>query len=196
MRLLIYDNDINDLNKISLMIKTFPIETIVDKVSDYNDCILMYKQHVYDKLLIDYTDDIGKKIANKIIETNPKQRLYLLNDEFNCAGDKDCVKCKKEYNKETIVKPFNQFQLTKIISKQFKCESFKKNEFEFKLEKVKKSIYNEYPYFKFEIKEDKKMLLSSPMSISILVYITELLMNNTIDYQVINNQKILLKENN
>lgn len=196
MRLLIYDNDINDLNKISQMIKTFPIETIVDKVSDYNDCILMYKQHIYDKLLIDYTDDIGKKIANKIIETNPKQRLYLLNDEFDCTGEKDCEKCKKQHNKETIIKPFSQLQLSKIISKQFKCESFKKNEFEFKLEKVKKSIYNEYPYFKFYFKENKSMLISDPMSISILVYITELLMNNTIDYQVINNQKILLKENN
>jgi hypothetical protein len=196
MRLLIYDNDINNLNKISQMIETFPIETIIDKVSDYNDCILMYKHHVYDKLLIDYTDDIGKKIANKIIDINPKQRLYLLNDEFNCTSGKDCENCKKLYNKETIVKPFNQFQLSKIISKQFKCESYKKNEFEFKLEKVKKSIYNEFPYFKFAFKENKSMLISSPMSISILVHITELLKNNTIDYQVINNEKILLKEYN
>ena len=190
MRILIYDNNINDLNKLSSMIEAFPIETIIDKVSDYKDCIEIYIKHNYDKLFIDYTDDIGKKIAKELIALNPRQRIYLLNDTFECLYEKDCINCKEKLNRETIIKPLNQLQLSKIISKNFKCESFNKNEFEFQLEKVKKSIQNEYPYFKFKFDKNTKILKSEPMPISILVYIIEQLQQNNIEYEVEDNEKI------
>ncbi|WP_072681786.1 hypothetical protein [Arcobacter sp. LA11] len=195
MRILIYDNNLSDLNKLSSMIEAFPIETIIDKVSDYKDCIQMSKKHNYDKLFIDYTDDIGKKIAKKLLEIDPKQRIYLLNDNFDCIDEKNCEKCKKEFNKDTIIKPLNQVQLSKIISKNFKCESFNKSEFEFQIEKVKKSIINEYPYFKFEFDKKNKILKSEPMSISILVYIIEQLQHNNIKYEVEDNEKIRIVTN-
>lgn len=195
MRILIYDNNLNDLNKLSSIIESFPIETIIDKVSDYKDCIEIYKKHNYDKLFIDYTDDIGKKIAKELTYKNPKQRIYLLNDKYECLHDKDCQVCKENFNQETIIKPINQFQLCKIITRNFKCESFNKNEFEFKLEKIKKSIINEYPYFKFKFNKNSKELLSEPMSIAILVYIIEQLQENHIEYQVEGNEKIILISN-
>lgn len=190
MRILIYDNNINDLNKLASMIKIFPIETIIDKVSDYIDCMQMYDKHNYEKLFIDYTDDIGKKIADEIIKINPKQRIFLINDNCDCMSNKDCITCRQSFNKETIIKPLNQQQLSQIISKNFKCESFKKTQPEFTIEKIKKSVYKEFPYFKLHFDKKRQMFLSEPMPISILVYMVQLFKEHNVEYEVQDTERI------
>ncbi|XPV54489.1 MAG: hypothetical protein ACNI3H_05920 [Halarcobacter ebronensis] len=62
MRILIYDNNRQDLEKFCNMINLYPIEIIVDKASDYKDILYFFDNHYYDKIFIDYNDDIGKNL--------------------------------------------------------------------------------------------------------------------------------------
>ena len=169
MRILIYDNDINDLEQLFNMIKAFPIETIIDKVSDFNDTKNMFENHNYDKIFIDFNDHIGKNISKYIMQIKPTQEIILLNKDFECLDERDCSICTKMANKKILIKPINQQQLSKVISKNFICDCFHKNEFEFKLEKIKKLINQEFPYFNFNINKKELMIKSEPMTTTIIV---------------------------
>ncbi len=61
------------------------------------------------------------------------------------------------------------------------------------LEKIKKNIQKEFPYFDFEINQKEKIISSSPMSMQILVSFTSQLEENNISYEVENFERINLK---
>lgn len=193
MRILIYDNNPNDLQKFSEMMHLYPLDFIIDKVSDLDDALYMFEKHNYDKVFIDFNDAIGKKLVSKIIEINPEQKMFLLNDEYECIKSPiDCEDCKKRYNKEMIIKPLMQSQLTRILSKNFICENFELSEKEFMLERVKKAVHKKYPYLKFDYCKERDSFISDNIPTSALVFITDLLSLYEIEYHVSHKNQIII----
>lgn len=195
MRILIYDNDRNSIDELYSMIKLYPIDTIIDKVSDYKDCIDFYKKHNYDKVFIDLSDDIGKKIKDEILEINPLQNIYLINEEYPNFNHESCEECKVAKNKRNIIKPIDHRQLGRILSKNFICETHKMDHFTFIVEKVKKSAQKKYPYIKIDYDKENATLKTEQINVQVLVYITNLLSEHQIDYQVLDYDNIKLAYN-
>ena len=169
-----------------------PIDTNVDKISDYNDFIELYLKHEYDAVFLDFTDKMGKSIFNFILNKDSKQRMVLLNDTFECFNQKDCFTCQKHYNISTLIKPIYQTQIAKIITNHIDCESYNKNEDEFNLEKVIKTICQKYPAIKFD-REHHLFSFSfviESLQTSILINLTTLLDEHTITYNVLDNYDI------
>ncbi|RXJ88710.1 hypothetical protein CRV01_08765 [Arcobacter sp. CECT 8983] len=193
MRILIYDNNKQDLEKFCNMINLYPIEIIVNKASNYNDMLYFFNKHYYDKIFIDYNDDIGKKILNTIIETNPHQKIFLLSDKDNCPLEKNCELCKDKFRKSIIIKPLSQNQLTKIISRKFTCENEFLSTKEFNLKKIKKKVQIEYPYLKFEYCKDRDSFLSDNIPTAALVFVTDLLIQHDITFQVTHKNQIIIQ---
>lgn len=152
----------------------------------------MYSHNNYDTVLLDFTDDIGKKITHYILDKNAKQRIILLNDSADCFHGKDCFKCKSSYNVDTLIKPVYPSNIAKVLTNNIQCQSFNKNEFEFKLEKIIHTIANKYPYVKFDREQSIFSLTITIKSfpISILIALTSLLDESTIDYHVLDNYNI------
>lgn len=193
MRILIYNNNKDDLEKFYNMITLYPIEIIVDKASDYNDILYFLDKHYYDKIFIDYIDDIGKKLLNKILEKDPKQKVFLLTEEDDCPLEKNCEVCKSKFKKNIIIKPLSQNQLTKIISRKFTCENEHLSTKEFILEKIKKRVQSRYPYLKFEYCKERDSFLSDNIPTSTLVFVTELLSQHNIKYHVTHKNQIIIQ---
>jgi len=193
MRILIYNNNYNELEKFCSMISLYPIEIIVDKGSNYEDIIYFINHHTYDKIFIDYNDDIGKKIVKKVIEKNPKQKIFLFNEEYDCPLDKNCDICNDHFEKNMIINPLSQNQLTKILSRKFTCESEHLTQKEFCLAKIKKQVHFKYPYLKFEYCKTRDSFLSDNIPTSALVYVTDLLSKYEIDFQVTHKNQIVIQ---
>lgn len=193
MRILIYDNSKQNLEKFCNMIDLYPIEIIVDKASNYKDILYFFDNHYYDKIFIDYNDDIGKKLLDKIIEKNPLQKIFLLSDKNDCPLEKNCELCKNKFKKNIIIKPLSQNQLTKIISRKFTCENEFLSTKEFNLEKIKKRVQLEYPYLKFEYCKDRDSFLSDNIPTSALVFVTDLLNQHEIPFQVTHKNQIVIQ---
>ncbi len=192
IRILIFDNNLNDLNLLHELIKNMPIETLIDKVSTYNDFILLFKNHTYEQVFIDFMDPKGKDLAQYVKKNRPEQNLILLNEHYNCMYTHDCNSCKEHYNTHTLIKPITQNQIIKVITKNFECENYEKSELEFNLEKAKRVIHNNYPYVK--VKDNQVLLasISDSLKTTALVGITDLLSKSSIQYELIDHQKIMI----
>lgn len=164
----------------------------MDKISDYNDFIELYSHNTYDVVLLDFSEDVGKKITNCILDKNAKQRLILLNDTAECFQGKNCFKCKEVYNVDTIIKPIDQSHIARVLTNNIQCESFNKNEVEFKLEQIIQIIVKQYPYVQFNRETSVFSLTISikPFPISILIVLTSMLDKHTINYHVLDNYNI------
>lgn len=193
MRILIYGNNKNGLENFCSMISLYPLEIIIDKASDYNDCIYFYTKHDYEKVFIDFDDDIGKKFLSKILDINPKQKVFILNNKNICVLEKNCEYCKENFHKNIIIKPLSQNQLTKILSKKFSCEYENLSEKEFNLEKIKKEVQSKYPYLKFDYSKQRDSFISDNIPTSALVFVTDLLSQYEIEFQVTHKNQIVIQ---
>lgn len=193
MRILIYDNNKNDLERFCNMIKLYPIEILVDKASDYEDILFLYSKHFYEKVFIDYDDEIGKKIFSYIVNQNSNQKIFLLCEQHHCLDEDSCLNCIANTKKHFIIKPLHQNQLTKIISKKFTCEKKHLSKKEFNLLKVKKKVHENYPYLKFDYCKTRDAFLSDNIPTSALVFVTDLLSEENIDFHVTHKKQIVIK---
>jgi hypothetical protein len=140
MRILIYDNNPDDLSKLCAMIESLPISFLVDKVSDYNDCIEFYDKYTYDMVFIDFADDIGKKILSHILEKNPTQKVVTISDIEVCSEKQGCDFCATTYNKKRVIKPIKEVELFKLFSKNEPCKLYCNNDLLIKLDLISKDI--------------------------------------------------------
>lgn len=193
MRVLIFNTNNKDTQSLASMIKAFPVNTIIDETSSYIDAINKYKNNAYDKVFIDVENEVGKQVTEEILKIYSKQEILMISDDFNCALEKNCSSCEKEHKKSMIIKPMSQNELCKIMNNNFACECKGKSVKQFNLDKIKKNIQKEFPYFDFEINQDKKTIHSAPMSMQILVSFTNQLEENNISYEVEDFERINLK---
>ena len=140
MKILIYDNNPDDLSKLCTMIETLPINFLLDKVSEYDDCIELYDKYTYDIVFIDFADDIGKKILSYILEKNPKQKVVTVSDIEVCSEKRGCDFCATTYNKKRVTKPIQEAELFKLLSKNEPCKLYCSSDLLIKLDLISKDI--------------------------------------------------------
>lgn len=191
MRVLLYCNNEQDLKNISSIIESFPIDLNIDKTFDSENIIEKFKKNSYDKVFIDIESEIGKDVVKEFLHTKPKQELYMFGDSYNCI-DKSCIKCKLLNNKKMLIKPITQKELSEIIKGTFVCECEELSKTEFNLEKIRKTIHNEFPYFEFNIDLEKAQITSKTMPVPILVAFVHELDKCQIKYRIENFEKIIL----
>ncbi len=171
------------------MLKLFPIETTIDKASSYEECIDFYKENDYKNIFINL-DDEGKKIIDKITEIYPKQKIFLLNDKTEYLNNQNCELCTKEFNRHMIIKPINQDLLSKVICNKFNCEVKEIDSFTFTLKKINKLILKNFPYLTCNFNESYTTFKSERMSAQILLFVTDLLQEHNIKFEVLDYERI------
>lgn len=148
MRILIYDINSKDLEYLCEMIKSLPIESYVDKITDYNHGTDLYDKNKYDIVFIDFIDKDGKSFLEYILKNDSAQRIITISDVFECSEKLGCDFCLDNYNKERILKPINYADIIKIFSNsKYRCDSFSNSLLLMQLkqiEKILKQTYSDY----------------------------------------------------
>lgn len=124
IKILIYDENWDDLVILCNMIKLLPIEFHIDTIMSYEECTNIYTKEKYDIVFIDFATDIGKEILSYITMTYQQQRIITISGVNNCSDHYGCTDCLKKYNKFRIVKPIKQNELFNIILKNEVCSSY------------------------------------------------------------------------
>ncbi len=194
MRILLYDNNKKDFESIYQMIKLLPIQTVVDVVTNYEDSIQMYQRFKYKKVFINFIDESGKALEKHIVKTNPKQKLILLKDDYDCILNHSCEDCQKFFDKYLVIKPMHISQLPKIINGSFECEGFSKTLFEYNIEKIYKTVLRKYPTIIFDKKNLKFSFDNIPNAfiVELFIELTTLLSNHNMEYRIYENKSIFI----
>jgi len=152
MRILIYDNNSKDLEYLCEMLKSLPIESCVDKITDYNHGTDLYHKFEYDIVFIDFIDNIGKSFLEYILKVNSTQRIITISDVFECSEKMGCDFCSDNYNKERILKPINHTDIIKIFSDtQYRCDSFSNSLLLMQLKQIEKIIKETYSDYDLDV---------------------------------------------
>jgi len=122
MRILIYDNNIKDLENLCQMIKHLPIDILIDKISYIEEFYTLYNSKEYDTVIVDTNDTDGTKIVEHITNIKPKQKIIVINNQFFCTEEKGCDYCKSHYNKHRIVKPLDTMDIVRAIKDATPCD--------------------------------------------------------------------------
>lgn len=141
MKILVYDNNPADLRKLCNMLESLPMKFFIDKVSHYDDCVEFYDKYHYDMVILDFIDDIGKKILRYILEKNPKQKIVTISDVDICSEKNGCDFCISTYNKKRVTKPINESDLFKILLKREPCDAYCNLDLLLKVEMIAKNIH-------------------------------------------------------
>lgn len=179
MRILIYDNNLEDLENLCMMVQDLPFDTFIDKLSDVDDFIHVYNRHEYNIVFIDVNYNEGKELVRFIEKKNPSQRIAVINNGGKVFSHQKCSFCKENFNKYRVSKPVNMQEVINVF-KGKKCEYNSDDRLLTKLMILSK------PYLFMEL--DKKSLKftskNSTSFISSVVNLTEELSANDINYEV------------
>ena len=190
MNFLIYDNNKDDLKQFSYLIDNQHYDFKLDVVSNYDNMVEVYEKNKYDTVLIDFSDDNGKKIISYLQEKKSEQRTILLTDNIECIKE-DCSTCKETYNIKKVVKPLNIKDLPLLIKDKDKdCEfDFQKNN----LISTLMSITKKYTTSILD-KDRLQIKFNEPHKFSIsLIQLCEELSENDINYNI-NNSHIQIMD--
>jgi hypothetical protein len=124
IKILIYDENLQDLSTLCRMIKILPIEYHIDTITSYEECINLYTKEKYDIVFIDFSNDIGKDILSHIVAIHQWQRIITISGTNSCSDHYGCMDCLEKYNKFRVVKPITENELFKIILKNELCASY------------------------------------------------------------------------
>ncbi|XPV67534.1 MAG: hypothetical protein ACNI25_09415 [Halarcobacter sp.] len=192
MRILIYDNNQNEVESLYQMIKLLPIQTIVDIVTTYEEAIHLYSLYEYNRVFINYIDTKGKDLERYIMDKSPQQNIILLKDTYDCIHLHSCKKCKEFFNKFLVIKPINISQLPKIINDNFECEGYSKTLYQYNLDKIIKRIKHKYPTIIFDKEKNKFKFDDIPNSfiVELFIDLTTQLSQHNIEYRIYENKSI------
>jgi hypothetical protein len=124
IKILIYDENSNDLSALCSMIKLLPIEYYIDTITSYEECTNTYTKDKYNIIFIDFATNVGKDILSYIVAMNQQQRVITISGANNCSDHNGCTDCLTKYNKFRVVKPISMNELLKIILNNEKCSSY------------------------------------------------------------------------
>lgn len=128
MRILLYDNDPDELESLYFMLTSISEEFSIDKVMCTNQGQTLYEQHVYDYIFINSDCTFGKSFIENISKHNPQQNLIALTDSINCTEDLKCGFCKEEDNKFLLIRPIYSNDLFYILLGKIKRPSYCDND--------------------------------------------------------------------
>ena len=143
-KILIYYDNVNELDYLHPIIKEVEVISTIDKVSDYKTFVELFKTNNYDVIFIDNINRSFDELVFFLFNKNSKQKIVLIRDKFECYSYISCAHCQRKHNICTLIKPILKMQIVNILTNQFFCESYNKTQLEFNLFKINKTISSEY----------------------------------------------------
>ena len=151
MRILIYNDKLNELAYLYTMIKEIHLDLIIDKSYNKDEFFKYYSSNNYDIVCIEYFDTAWAELLKKIIILNDKQRIILLSDDRSCSQINNCDNCQKNLNVNVVIKPILDHEITYLFSKKNICEEYLKSGLEFNLLKICKRLNIKYESINIDI---------------------------------------------
>lgn len=188
MKVLIYDNNPKDLEKLCELLHCVPLDMEVDKLSDVKDFKTIYEKHDYNVLFIDQNDQHGYELVEFVRERDPKQRIVNINNSLSCCMSGGCDICQDEFNGFRIVKPVEILDVVDALKKK-ECRFDCKNPLMIKLSIISKAL----PFFKFD-KENLKFYHEHTNFEHRIVELTSKLEEYNIDYEINENYLQIIAE--
>ncbi len=188
MKILIYATNKNDLDILYTHLEKVSLKNWqIDKIDDESTFIKKFNKNEYDKIYIDFSDDIGSRLIKMISNQKPKQELFMINSEYACVEEKDCMYCVSEYNRKSLVKPLNHNVIKDSLkTNRYKCDKMLKTEFDFKLKKLKREFNLKNPKVDLRFNRIHKQLIACPYSVDIFNTLKEDISKLDIDFNVVN----------
>lgn len=142
MKILIYDSNLESLEKIYTLLKKVSCsEVIIHTSSSNEEFFSFFEKNEYEKIYIDSCDNSGEEVLKLILQIKPEQQIFMINDEYDCVEGKDCLYCTSEYNRKSVIKPFDEKIIHNTIHKKtFKCEKMLQGELEVRVKILEKNF--------------------------------------------------------
>jgi DNA-binding NarL/FixJ family response regulator len=121
MKVLIYDNDHNDIEHFHGLLENIPFDMDIKKYTDYSALKNDFKLEKHDLIFIDMDSDNSVVLLKYIKEQSPQQRVVVFNNSLDCVEKKGCEYCKETYNQSRIIKPANYQDIIYVL-KNAHCE--------------------------------------------------------------------------
>ncbi len=185
MKVLIYDE--KDGVKLANMFQLLHANAHCEIVNNLDEAIQTYLRSKHAYIFVDYTSVDGKNFVEKVMKFNPKEKITTLNTEYECFNKHQCDNC--EFN--MLIKPLSLEQLSQYLSLE-KCNCFKLNTFEFKVEKISRSISHIHPNLRFEFDRQNHIFSSGNFTTTVLETFSELFQENNLTYNLLNHKQIEL----
>lgn len=168
MKILIYNDNLGDLEYLYNIVDVMHLNIIADKKTDFESFFNVYNKNSYDIVFIEYSINIWEELVTPIVKVNPAQKIILISNEYGCSG-KNCLPCKEKHNVHIVIKPILNTEIMNLFSKKFKCEEYSRSKLEFNLLTISKKMnfnygsidFNRDTYsFEFDnINETKKIMI-------------------------------------
>lgn len=191
MRVLIYDNDTANKDRLILALQSLPLKITSETCESYQDFSESFSASKYKVLFIDINNDTGKKIVTSVLEQSSQQKIVLFNNDYTCIGNKDCLQCTSLYDMTSMIKPVGLHQLVHVFNGSFKCESYAVNELQYNILKIEKIVNERYPLVEF-CKERNIFSISTynAFGMRVMYNIAELLQNDNIKYKMLDSYEL------
>lgn len=194
MRILLYDNDPDELESLYKMLISISADFIIDKVTQVYHGGKLYEQHQYAFVFINSDCNEGEIFLNNIAQENPSQKLIAFSNSLDCAQDLRCNFCKEGSNRFLLIKPIYTNDLFYILLGNLKPPSYcENNNLLMKLKKIDQS------YINFDLSLENQMFINKNSFLNRedkILHVTEELKQHNIRYEIdaTQNIKIILQE--
>lgn len=192
MKILIYDSNLESLEYLYSLLKKVSIVGLkIDKCIDKEEFLNLFNSNSYEKIFVDFCEGEGTEIISMINKAKPEQELYMINGEYECIEEKDCMFCFTEYNRKSLIKPYNFENINSVVKeKNFKCEKFMKNKSDFKLYKLQKCFNKEHLNIKLNHNKEKKEITTCPYSKDIFDNLVEVFKEYELNFDILNDRSL------
>lgn len=189
MRILIFENNDENLNDLCLLINMVDTDISIDKTIKETDILRLYKTHSYDIVFINCNNKIGIDLKNQIREINTKQKIIVVNNGFHCSEPNGCSYCKANTNTLRIFEPYTIVDIINSF-KDVKCKvDYCNSDIQTKLiiisKQYKDLVYNE-DNNTFSGLNGKKDIISHSSIVNLATDLTANNINFTIEENLIN----------
>lgn len=116
MKILVFDKDYS-------IDKNDYLAVLINNLSDYhitltrsfNEAIKLFRDNVYQIVLIDFTTIDGKEFLQEVNRLNSLQRIITMGYTLSCSSEMGCDYCLDNFHKRRLIKPIDSIELYKTI---------------------------------------------------------------------------------
>lgn len=186
MKVLLYDNSIDDIDTFKELLHILPLDTKLDAFISFEQFRHKYLEEEFDIVFIDLNNDWGEELLEFVKKENPNQRVVSISNRFYSAEVNGCEYCKKNYNRFRVIKPLKIDDIKDAILSNKRCEyNFDKEDVGVKLLILSKE-FNQLKLniddLKFDFKKSSQNLITTEV-----VKLTQKLAINSIPFEVFEN---------
>jgi len=151
MKILIFDNNHNDLDCFSTTVKQIPLNIEVHTAFEYELGTQLFENNTYDIVFINNSVEIGKELLLYALNSSSSHRIITISNFHTCTKNTVCNFCKNKYNNERIFKPITQNDILLVLTNKNITQSQPTNNLLMNLRQIEKLTQESYPYFKLDM---------------------------------------------